>query len=348
MSTIINERTIQSPINSGYGFQTTADEIVRHIDLRGKTAIVTGGNSGIGLETVRALAKAGSVVIVPSRNVKKAKKELSAIKNIEVEQIDLLVPETIDSFAERFIASGRPLDILINNAGIMGAPVTKDKRGYDATFSVNHLAHFQLTARLWPALKINGNARVISVSSRAHRLGGINFEDPNFTKTSYDNWKAYAQSKSANALFAVELDRLAKIHGVRAFSVHPGLIPATAISRYVLDEKITQETIKNLITSMLGVVNKLHILSFINIMKKEGGDKYKTNEQGAATMVWCATSTLLNGKGGVYCEDCNIAEAVPADSIKPYGIRPWAIDPENAKRLWKLSEELTGVEFRID
>jgi NAD(P)-dependent dehydrogenase (short-subunit alcohol dehydrogenase family) len=348
MSTIINERTIQSPINSGYGFLTTADEIVRHVDLRGKTAIVTGGNSGIGLEAVRALATAGAVVIVPSRNVKKAKKELSAIKNIEVEQVDFLIPSTIDSFAERFIASARPLDILINNAGIMGAPVRKDKRGYDATFSVNHLAHFQLTARLWPALKKAANARVISVSSRAHRLGSINFEDPNFNITGYDNWKAYAQSKTANALFAFELDRLANTYGVSAFSVHPGLIPATAISRYVLDEKITQETIKNLITSMLGVVNKLHILSFVNVMRKESGNKYKTNEQGAATMVWCATSPLLNGKGGVYCEDCDIAEAVPADSVKPYGVRPWAIDPENAKRLWKLSEELTGVEFRID
>lgn len=347
MTDILQEKTNQAPINSGFGFSTTASEIVRYTDLRGKTAIITGGNSGIGLEAVRALAKAGAVVIVPSRNVKKAKKELSGIKNIEIEQIDLLFPESIDSFASRFLASGRPLNILINNAGIMGAPEKKDKRGYDMTFATNHLGHFHLTARLWPALKKAAGARVITVTSRAHRLGGVNFEDPNF-KTNYDNWKAYAQSKTANTLFTVELDRLAKPHGVRAFAAHPGIIPATAISRYILDEKIATETVKNIIKSMLGVVNKLHILSFINVMKSDRADKYKSNEQGAATVVWCATSDTLTGKGGVYCEDCDIAEAVPADSLKPFGVRPWAIDPENAKRLWKLSEELTGVKFDFE
>lgn len=345
MTGVLDERTIQAPINSGFGFHTTAEDIIRYTDLRGQTAIVTGGDSGIGLEAVRALARAGAVVIAPSRNIKKSKKELSGIKNIEIEQLDLLIPETIDSFAKRFLASGRALNILINNAGIMGAPEKKDKRGYDLTFATNHLGHFQLTARLWPALKKSAGARVINITSRAHRLGGIIFEDPNFTKTPYDNWKAYAQSKTANSLFTVELDRLARMHGVRAFAVHPGLIPATAISRYVLDEKIAAETVKNLIKSMLGVVNSLHLLSFINVMKSEHGDKYKSNSQGAATMLWCATSDALNGKGGVYCEDCDIAEAVPADSTKPYGVRPWAIDPEYAKRLWTLSEELTGIKF---
>jgi NAD(P)-dependent dehydrogenase (short-subunit alcohol dehydrogenase family) len=347
MSTILNERTLQAPLNSGFEFHTTAEDIVRYTDLRGKTAIVTGGNSGIGLEAVRALAKAGAVVIAPSRNVRKAKKALSGIKNAEVEALDLLIPETIDSFAERFLSTGRPLNILINNAGVMGVPDRKDKRGYDKTFAINHLGHFQLTARLWPALKEASGSRVITVTSRAHRLGGVNFEDPNFKKSEYDKWKAYAQSKTANTLFTVELDRLARIYGVRAFAVHPGLIPATAISRYFLDEKIATETVKNLINSMLGVVNRFHILSFINVMKSEQSDKYKTNEEGAATMLWCSTSDSLIGMGGVYCEDCDIAEAVPADSLKPYGVRPWAIDPEYARRLWQLSEELTGVKFNF-
>jgi NAD(P)-dependent dehydrogenase (short-subunit alcohol dehydrogenase family) len=338
-------KTIQAPIRSGFHFSTTADEVLRHTDLRGKTAIVTGGNSGIGLEAVRSLAKAGAVVIVPARNVKKAKKELSGIKNIEIEALDLQEPSSVDLFAERFLASGRSLHMLINNAGIMGAPATRDKRGYDTTFVTNHLSHFQLTARLWPALKNTFNARVISVSSRAHRLGGVNFEDPNFEKTPYDNWKAYAQSKTANSLFAVELDRLASQYGVRAFSVHPGLIPATGISRYILDERVTRETIRNLIKSMLGVVNRMRILSFVNILKSEPGNKYKTNDQGAATIVWCATSDELTGMGGVYCEDCDIAVAVPADSALPCGVRPWAIDPELALKLWTMSEELTGIKF---
>jgi NAD(P)-dependent dehydrogenase (short-subunit alcohol dehydrogenase family) len=347
MSALTDSKTIQAPLNSGFGFSTTAGEIVRHIDLRGKTAIVTGGNSGIGLEAVRAFAKAGAVVVIPSRNKKKAKKNLSGISNVEIEELDLAVPESIDSFSDSFLASGRKLDILLNNAGIMGDPGLRDKRGYDITFATNHLGHFQLTARLWPALKKSYGARVISVSSRAHRLGRVNFEDPNFHETQYEKWKAYAQSKTANALFALELDRLGKEFGVRAFSVHPGLIPATGISRYVIDEKITQETIRNLIKSMLGVVNKLHLLSFVNVVKNESGNKYKTNEEGAATMVWCATSPILEGMGGVYCEDCDIAEAVPADSVKPYGVRPWATDPDLAQKLWKLSENMTGVKFNF-
>jgi NAD(P)-dependent dehydrogenase (short-subunit alcohol dehydrogenase family) len=326
------KNTNQSPINSGYGFSTTAKEVIGDINLQGKIAIVTGGYSGIGLETARVLAEAGATVIVPARNIEKAQKAINGIQNIELEQLDLMNPDSIDSFAEKFIASGRALHILINSAGIMAPPLIRDKRGYESQFATNHLGHFQLTARLWPALKSAGNARVIAVSSRAQRLGGVNFEDPNFEKTEYDKWKAYAQSKSANVLFAVELDRLGREYGVRSFAVHPGLIPTTDLGRFSLDGKVTTQELKS---------------KDKKTTPKEYSNEFKSIEQGAATSVWCATSPSLNEMGGVYCEDCDISEAVPADSLKGNGVRPWAIDAELAKKLWQLSEELTDVKFNI-
>lgn len=322
--------TIQAPIHSGYGFSTTAKEVIGNINLQGKVAIVTGGYSGIGLETARVFAEAGAAVIVPARSLEKAKEAVAGISNIEVEALDLMDRVSIDRFAARFLASERQLDILVNSAGIMAPPLIRDKKGYEAQFSTNHLGHFQLTARLWPALKKAGTARVVTVSSRAQRLGGVNFEDPNFESTEYDKWKAYAQSKSANVLFAVELDRLAKIHGVRAFSVHPGLIPTSGIGRFMLDEKAAPKQIEN---------------NGKKTATQGQADEFKTIEQGAATSVWCATSAALEGMGGVYCEDCDIAKAVPADSLKGNGVRPWAIAPDYAKKLWQLSEKLTGVKF---
>ena len=324
--------TIQTSINSVYGSSTTAKDVLGDIDLKGKIAIVTGGYSGIGLETAKVLAEAGATVIVPARNIEKAQKAINGIQNIEVDTLDLMNPDSINSFADRFIASKMPLHILINSAGIMAPPLVRDYRGYESQFATNHLGHFQLTARLWPALKMTDNARVIAVSSRAQRLGGVNFEDPNFKKTEYDKWKAYAQSKSANVLFAVELDRLGKEYGIRAFAVHPGLIPSTDIGRFSLDGKTTTQEIKN---------------NDKKTTAEEQANEFKTIEQGAATSVWCATNPALNGMGGVYCEDCNIAEAVTADSLKGNGVRPWAIDPELAKKLWLLSEKLTGVKFKI-
>ncbi|NRU21366.1 NAD(P)-dependent dehydrogenase (short-subunit alcohol dehydrogenase family) [Clostridium beijerinckii] len=300
--------------------------------MKDKIAIITGGYSGIGMETAKVLAEAGATVIIPARDIEKAKEAIAKIPNIEIEHLDLMDPMSIDSFAQKFINSQRSLHILINSAGIMAPPLIRDKRGYESQFATNHLGHFQLTARLWPALKNAKSARVISVSSRAQRLGGVNFDDPNFQKTEYDSWKAYAQSKSANSLFAVELDRLGKTHGVRAFSVHPGLIPTTNLGRFSVNGKATVQELKT------------------NTRKDDTNTKsneFKTIEQGAATSVWCATNSILDGMGGVYCEDCNIAEAVPYDSLKDNGVRPWAIDKKLAKKLWILSEDLTNVKFII-
>ncbi|NRZ58659.1 NAD(P)-dependent dehydrogenase (short-subunit alcohol dehydrogenase family) [Clostridium beijerinckii] len=176
------KNTTQTPINSKYNFFTTAKDVIEDIDLKDKIAIITGGYSGIGMETAKVLAEAGATVIIPARDIEKAKEAIAKIPNIEIEHLDLMDPMSIDSFAQKFINSQRSLHILINSAGIMAPPLIRDKRGYESQFATNHLGHFQLTARLWPALKNAKSARVISVSSRAQRLGGVNFDDPNFQK----------------------------------------------------------------------------------------------------------------------------------------------------------------------
>ncbi|AFM43394.1 dehydrogenase of unknown specificity, short-chain alcohol dehydrogenase like protein [Desulfosporosinus acidiphilus SJ4] len=324
--------TKQSPIQSGYGPLTTAREMVAHCDLSGKIAIVTGGYSGIGLETTRALSNVGATVIVPARTPEKARASLERIPNVELEELDLMNPDSIDNFAQRFLTTGRPLHILINSAGVMAPPLRRDGRGYESQFSTNHLGHFQLTSRLCPALKMAHGARVIAVSSRGHRLGGVDFEDPNFEHHEYDKWKAYAQSKTANILFALELDKRGRNFDIRAFSVHPGLVPNTELGRDLTEAEIGPKPIKD---------------EQGQIVSNENNAQFKTVEQGAATSVWCATSNQLNGMGGVYCEDCDISTAESADSLSATGVRPWAIDLELARRLWDLSERLTGVEFII-
>lgn len=319
--------TPQVPIASGFGHDTSAAEALDGRDLTGKTAIVTGGYSGIGLETVRVLAEAGAVVVVPARSLEKARNALAGIPRVELEELDLMNPVSIDAFAQRFLDSVRPLDILVNGAGIMVPPLIRDTRGYESQFATNHLGHFQLTARLWPALKKVDGARVITVSSSAVSLGGVNFDDPNFERREYDRWTAYAQSKSANALFAVELDKRGYSSGVRAFSLHPGIIETDLAVNLTNDEMLA-------------------IYSGDKEGRRVENHLLKTPEQGAATSIWCATSPQLDGKGGVYCEDADIAKVVPDDSpTGQSGVMTWAIDPLLAERLWQLSEDMTGVKF---
>jgi len=319
--------TPQAPIGSGFGAATTALEIVDGVDLRGKTAIVTGGYSGIGTETVRALRAAGASVIVPARDLDKAKDALAEMPDVSIAPLELTDPASIDRFAQNFIDNNAALDILINNAGVMAPPLTRDARGYELQFSANHLGHFQLTCRLWPALVAAKSARVIALSSYGHRRAGIDFHDPNFEKREYDRWVAYGQSKTANALFAVALDSIGRAQGVRAFSVHPGGI-ITGLVRHMAQEdlkayKVIDEDGKPII---------------------DPENNKKTPQQGAATTVWCATSSQLDGMGGVYCADCEIARALPSDdSDEMHGVRPRATDPVAAGRLWQLSEQLTGA-----
>jgi len=318
--------TKQQPIGSGFGAATTAEEITGGANLTGTVAVVTGGYSGIGLETTRVLSAVGATVIVPARTPEKARAALQAIPGVELEQLDLLDPASVDSFAERFLATGRPLHLLINNAGIMAVPLTRDARGFESQFAANHLGHFQLTLRLWPGLRRANNARVVTLSSGAHRYSEFNFDDSNFERREYDKWKAYGQSKTANILFTLELDRRASKHGVRAFAVHPGRI-ATDLQRSIPLEEL----------------QKLGFRDEHGHIPEDQLRLYKTVEQGAATSVWCATSPALNGMGGVYCENIDIAQAVPADHKEMNGVMPWAIDSDAAKQLWILSESLTGT-----
>jgi NAD(P)-dependent dehydrogenase (short-subunit alcohol dehydrogenase family) len=311
-------RTKQAALHTGFGATTTAREVLGNARLEGKVAIVTGGYVGIGLETTRVLAEAGATVVVPARSLEKARAALAGIRRVELESIELAEPATVDAFAARFLASGRPLHLLFNNAGIMAVPFAKNNRGFELQLATNHLGHFQLTARLWPALLKANGARVIALTSRGHAFASVDLEDPSFERRPYDKWKAYGQSKSANALFALALDARGKKHGVRAFSVHPGLV-ATELARSVPDEE-------------------LRLLL--------AGRSPKMPPAGAATSVWCATSATLDGMGGVYCEDIDISEPVPADSSALYGARPWIMDADLAERLWKKSEEWTGA--RLD
>jgi NAD(P)-dependent dehydrogenase (short-subunit alcohol dehydrogenase family) len=318
--------TLQKPIGSGFGAASTAADVIKGIDLSGKVAIVTGGYSGIGLETTRVLSKAGATVIVPARSAEKARSNLEGLPRVELAALDLMNPESIDSFAQAFSASGRPIDLLINNAGVMASPLSRDGRGNESQFSANHLGHFQLTLRLWPALIKAGGARVISLTSRGHRYSGVDFDDPNFDRRPYDKWKAYGQSKTANALFALGLDRRGETHGVRAFSVHPGGI-LTPLTRHLSDDDLKAF---DLIRQPDGSISQL----------AASGRRFKDVPQGAATTIWCATSPQLDGMGGVYCEDCDIAEVIPGDITLPTGMAPWACDPELAEKLWVLSEQL--------
>jgi NAD(P)-dependent dehydrogenase (short-subunit alcohol dehydrogenase family) len=322
--------TAQKPLPSGFGRETAAEEVLAGSDIRGKVAIVTGGHGGIGFETTRVLSNAGATVVIGSRDPKKAKIAVAKMKNVEVGQLDLASPNSIDRFADEFLNSNRALDLLINNAGIMATPLMRDERGYELQFATNHLGHFQLTARLWEALKKSRDARVVTLSSRAHARGEVDLNDPNFDKRPYDKWVAYGQSKTANSLFAVELDKRGQQHGIRAFAVHPGGI-LTDLSKYMTDEEL----------GAYGVHRVNGVLTIPDVTKVPM--RFKTVEQGAATTIWAAVSSQLNGKGGVYCEDCDIAELVSADSELHSGVRPWAVDKAAAEALWTLSEKLTSV-----
>ena len=311
--------TPQHRIDSGFGADTTAAETLADIDLTGRTAIVTGGYSGIGLETTRSLANAGAHVVVPARRPDTAREALTGIDDVTVDRLDLGDLDSVRGFAERFVASGRGIDILINNAGIMACPQTRVGPGWEAQFGTNHLGHYALVNHLWPAVR--QGARVVAVSSAGHRRSPIRWDDLQF-EHGYDKWQAYGQAKTANVLFAVHLDALARDAGIRAFAVHPGGI-RTPLQRHLTTEEMVG----------FGWIDEQG-----NVIAN-----FKSPEQGAATQVWAATSPALAGLGGVYCEDCDIAEPAtePGTGV---GVQAYAVDPGEAARLWALSAELTGVD----
>lgn len=309
--------TQQAPIGSGFNRDTTAEEALGEADLTGKIVIVTGGASGIGLETTRVLSGAGAQVIVAVRSPERAREPLTGIKRVEIEQLDLSDPTSIDAFAERFNATGRPLHILINNAGVSSHELSRDARGNELQFSTNHLGHYQLTMRLWPALEKAKGARVVTLSSGSHRGSPLPFDDVNFERNTYNVNTAYGQSKTANALFTVGLDARGMAHGIRAFAVNPGFVPGTTMAAQFAS------TVAHALPAP------------------------KTNSQGASTTVWCATSPALAGMGGLYCENTEVAEISPPDRKTSGGVRAHAIDPDLADQLWALSERLTDVKAPV-
>lgn len=313
-------RGLQSPLGSGFDATTTAADVLSGVDLSGRTALVTGGYSGIGLETTRSLAAAGARVVVPARRRQAAQDALRDVGGVRIEELDLTSMESVLSFAAR-IADEERLDVVVNSAGVMGTPETRVEDGWELQLAANHLGHFALVNLLWPALA--EGARVVVVSSHGHHFSGMRWDDLMFEREPHDKYVAYGQSKTANVLFAVHLDALAQAHGVRAFALHPGVI-MTPLMRHMTKEDIEERTGSD-------------------EQAKAASLEMKSAEQGAATQVWAATSPLLDGLGGVYLEDCEVAEPAPANGDR-VGVKEWATDPDEAARLWSVSAELTGVD----
>jgi NAD(P)-dependent dehydrogenase (short-subunit alcohol dehydrogenase family) len=315
----LQQRLERSP----FGSHSTAAEVVEAIDLTGKSVLVTGGYSGIGTQTVLALVSRGADVIVGARRLEVAQANLGNIGGVTILPLDLAEPASIDAFAQDVQSRISQLDVLINNAAIMAIPLTRDSRGFESQFAVNHLGHFQLTARLFGLLKAADAARVVVLTSSAHSGNGLDISDLNFERRMYEKWTAYAQAKSANALFALSLDQ----KGVRAYAVDPGAID-TPLQRHMShDEKLAMGWL-----DQAGNLNPL----------------IKTVEQGAATTLWCATSPLLDGIGGVYCENCNIAQPWKAGNPPMTGVHPHVCDAKLANALWEKSEALLGEQFPVN
>ncbi|ULD38873.1 oxidoreductase [Rhodococcus qingshengii] len=314
--------TRQSPLGTRFGHYTRAADIIDSTTLSGKTAVLTGGYSGLGIEITRALTNGGAHVVVPARRPDIARTTLAEFGDaVSVSYADLADSDSLRQFAEQFIASGRPLEMLINNAATMACPLNRIGH-WDSQFAINHLGHFALTNYLFPALASAGASRVVSVSSSGHHFSPMRWEDVPF-ESGYDKWLAYGQSKTANALFAVHLDALGRAHGVRSFSLHPGSI-MTPLLRHLPHEEMVD-------------------FGWIDDDGSPVDSSFKTVEQGAATAVWAATAPDLTGLGGLYLEDCDVA--VPAHDDRPFvGVRDYASDADEAARLWRYSADAVGVD----
>ncbi len=314
----------QKPIGSNFGAKSTGAEILEGIDLSGKVAVVTGGYSGIGLETTKALCASGAEVIVPARNKEKADENLAAAGlALETRMMDLADLSSVHQFAAGLTGNRDKIHFLINNAGIMACPETRSDQGWEAQFATNHIGHFVLTKELLPYLENAGGARVVCLSSLAHRRSSIRWDDIHFQKSPYEKWEAYGQSKTANALFATELNRRHHGDGIKAFSVHPGGI-MTPLQRHLQKEEMIT----------MGWIDETGEIS------ETAKAMFKTPEQGCSTTLWCATSPQLDDRGGEYCEDCDIAQRVTDQSPRYFHVEDWAVDEAQAERLWVETEKM--------
>ena len=323
MTTTDDMTARMQPLDTGFGYRSTATDVLAGYDLAGRTAIVTGGYSGLGLETVKALTAAGASVVVPARRRDAAEVALADVPNVRVETMDLGDLESVAAFTAGSRAAGTPVDLVINVAGVMACPFALTPQGWESQFGINHLGHFALVAGV--AGLMPSGARVVSYSSVAHYRSPVLFDDINFEQMPYDPWVAYGQSKSANALFAVGLDARAAARGIHAYSVHPGGI-LTDLQRHMPREELIAR----------------------HWMDEEGTPNplFKTPQEGAATGLWAATAPELLDRGGVYCEDCSIKGVVPSDhaDLTTGGVKEWAIDVDAAERLFALSVAATGLD----
>jgi NAD(P)-dependent dehydrogenase (short-subunit alcohol dehydrogenase family) len=307
---------------SKFGPETTTNEVLEGLDLHGKTALVTGGSSGLGQETARALAEKGVHVILTARDVAKGEgvaagiRETTGNPHVEVEELELGSLASIRAFARRILARHDTIHLLINNAGVMACPFAKTADGFELQFGSNHLGHFLMTCLLAPALRKGAPSRIVSVSSRGHHISPVVFDDLHFERRPYDKWQAYGQAKTANVLFAVGLERRLAGAGVHANALHPGAI-MTELGRHLQAE------------------------DFEFLRARNSGMQFKTVES-----VFAATAPELEGRGGLYLEDCHVATVNDAPNALN-GVKSYALDADNAERLWSVSEKLVGERFAL-
>ena len=320
-----------------FGATSTTDEVLSGINLKGKRILVTGVSAGIGVETARSLAAHGANIIGAARDLKKAETATTQIRkdaasggSLELIELDLGNLKSVRAAADKLIAKGEPIDIIIANAGVMATPFGKTADGFETQFGTNHLGHFVFVNRIAPLLRAGG--RLVNLSSAGHRYSDVNLADPGFESTPYDPFVAYGRSKTANILVAVEFDKRHRARGVRATAVHPGVIK-TELARHVEPGRIEK---------LIEQINET--------LKTEGKGpfQWKSLEQGAATSVWAAVKADADEVGGKYCENCHVARPM-VDSAKiaavRAGVRAYPLDPANAAALWKKSEELVGETF---
>lgn len=313
---------------SGFGRESTTDDVLEGKDLSGMTVFITGANSGLGQETARAMATKGAHIVMAGRDQGKLDEAVAAIRaeqpeaQLDTITLDLGSLESIRAATSRARQRFDKIDILINNAGVMATPFEHTDDGFERQFGTNHLGHFAMTAELMPLIERGSAKRIVNLSSRGHHMGPVHFEDPHFQHRAYDPWSSYGQSKTANVLLTVGLEQRFAVMGIHAYAVHPGGIETN------LGRHMTQDMRDALMA---------------RISSRDTDFAWKTIPQGAATSCWAATAEVLEGKGGVYCEDCHVAEQ--DDVSVSGGVRTYALNPSFADQLWKLSEELTGAKF---